>query len=355
MTLEQAAPIGIAGVCVEVGDRALTSEEFSQLSGLPREVIEEKLGFTSLRRWSGVRDEQAVLVDASVQAMAGLDPRRLDLIVCLLHPFHLEADVYGLGVVVKDRLGAVNAEVVEVLDTCAAVTLALQMCRELFLSEARLQHALIVGQVNLWNLLDYGHPATRWASAISDGCGAMLVSRNPELDNVLLETSHFCNPEFIDDVVISSPNLTEPITYKKRFRRLAPQRLDMADPEGFKARLDPVSQAGYVRAVRESLRASGFEDRDLDLLGANTMKPSMWARILHALDLDPATQIYDEENAHVAFIDQFLRILQVREERRLPQGGVLVLTTGGVGFHWTATTVAFKGPRLEGRFTSTRE
>lgn len=99
------------------------------------------------------------------------------------------------------------------------------------------------------------------------------------------------------------------------------------------SRLDPVSQAAYVRAVRESLRASGFEGRELDLLGANTMKPSMWARILRDLELDPATQIYDEESGHVAFLDQFLRIRQVREERRLPQGGVLVLTTGGVGFH----------------------
>ena len=254
--------------------------------------------------------------------------------------------------VVRERLGAVNAEVIEVLDTCASITLALQMCRELFLSESRLQHALIVGMVNVWNLVDYGYPVTRWASAISDGCGALLVSRNPDLDNVLLETSHFCNPEFIDDVVLSSPGISlEAITYKKRFRRLLPQRLDMRDPESFKIWLDPVSQVGYVRAVRDSLRASGFEDRELDLLGANTMKPSMWARILRALELDPTTQMYDEEIGHVAFLDQFLRIQQVREERRLPQGGVLVLTTGGVGFHWTATTVAFKGPRLEGRVT----
>lgn len=350
MRLAEAPPIGIAGVSVEVGDRVVTSDEFSRLSGLPREVIEEKLGFTNLRRWSGVRDDQTALVDASVRAMAGLDPRRLDLIVCLLHPFHSEADVYGLGVVVKERLGAVNAEVTEVLDTCASVTLALQMCRELFLSEPRLHHALLVGLVSIWNLLDYGHPATRWASAISDGCGALLVSRNPALDNVLLETSHFCNPEFIDDVVLSSPGVVvEPVTYKKRFRRLVPQRLDMRDPDSFKGRLDPVSQAGYVRAVRESLRASGFEERELDLLGANTMKPSMWARILRALELDPASQIYDEENGHVAFLDQFLRVRQVREERRLPQGGVLVLATGGVGFHWTATTVAFKGSRLDGQ------
>ena len=49
-------------------------------------MIEGKLGFTNLRRWSGARDDQAALVDASVKAMAGLDPRRLDIIVCLLHP-----------------------------------------------------------------------------------------------------------------------------------------------------------------------------------------------------------------------------------------------------------------------------
>ena len=180
MRLAQAPPIGIAGVSVEVGDRVVTSEEFSRLSGLPRDVIEEKLGFTNLRRWSGVRDDQTALVDASVRAIAGLDPRRLDLIVCLLHPFHWEADVYGLGVVVKERLGAVNAEVTEVLDTCASVTLALQMCRELFLSEPRLHHALIVGLVSIWNLLDYGHPATRWASAISDGLSPVAASTDGE-------------------------------------------------------------------------------------------------------------------------------------------------------------------------------
>ena len=33
------------------------------------------------------------------------------------------------------------------------------------------------------------------------------------------------------------------------------------------------------------------------------MKPSMWTRILHDLELDPATQIYDEEIGHVAFLD----------------------------------------------------
>ena len=264
MALEQAAPIGIAGVCVEVGDRVLTSEEFSQLSGLPREVIEEKLGFTSLRRWSGARDEQAVLVDASVQAMAGLDPRRLDLIVCLLHPFHLEADVYGLGVVVRERLGAVNAEVIEVLDTCAAVTLALQMCRELFLSEARLQHALIVGLVNLWNLLDYGYPATRWASAISDGCGALLVSRNPDQDNVLLDNSYFCNPEFIDDVIISSPKLGETINFKKRFRRLLPTTPGHGRPGKLEGSAGPREPRG-LRAGRAGFAAGlGIEDRDVD-------------------------------------------------------------------------------------------
>jgi 3-oxoacyl-[acyl-carrier-protein] synthase III len=341
-------PIGIAGVAVEVGDRPVSVEEFSEASDLPLAVVLDKLGFKQLLRWGDGPGPDDAALRVCVRALGGLDPRELGAIITLMHPNHGEQEVHGYGTLLKERLGATRAEVLDVADTCASVTLALQLARDLLAAEPELRHVLVVGVVVMLDGVDLSNPTTLWMANISDGAGAILVSRNPDLDNVLLATAHACDASFIDDVLSTSPYAAEPATYRARFRRLLPRRVEVPDKDGFKRRLDKLSQPMYIQTIRDALAASGFRPDQLDLVGANTMKPSMWRGILDAFKLDPATQMYHQDKGHVAFLDQFLCLQQVREERRLPQGGVLALSTAGVGFHWTATVIAFKGPRVEG-------
>jgi 3-oxoacyl-[acyl-carrier-protein] synthase-3 len=246
----------------------------------------------------------------------------------------------------QDTLGAERAELLDIADTCASVTLGLQTVRELMLGDPHIRNALIVGVLTMFDNVDLSNPRTTWMANLSDGAGAMLVRRDAQLDNVVLETAQIVDARFIDDVAFASPYLEETISYRARFRRFLPAHVDVVDKESFKQRLDEVALPSFVRAVRESLQRSGFAVDDIDYLGANTMKPSLWHALLDAFGLRADQQISFAEAGHAGYLDQVMFLQRLRDERRLPHGGVAVLATPGVGFQWTVTTMAFKDPRL---------
>lgn len=342
------APIGIAGAHVEPGDRPLTSEEFFQLSGIPAEVVEKKLGFKRLVKWGELGMHRA-LVKACGQALGGLDPRKVDVLITLLSAPHVEGEVYGYGNLLKDRIGASNAEVLDVNDACASSCLALQLARDLLLAEPHLRNVLVAGMLAVEDAIDMANPATTWVANISDGAGAVLVQRNPDLDNVVLETAQHTDVRFVNDVVFSpSDPRYGTVTHKQRYRGYATRRIDVVDKDAMKARLDPVALESFCKPIYTSLERSGLRPGQMDMLGANHMKPSLWKGILDHLKLDPKAQIYLDDNGHLSFLDQYVYLQRVRAERRLPEGGVLVLASPGIGFLWAATTVVFKGPRTEG-------
>jgi len=339
-------PIGIAGIAAELADMRWDSEEFARFSNIPADVLESRLGFREVFRWGDGRGHIETGVHCASRALAGLDPREVDLICTIAHPYHPEREIYGYAAVLQDALGAEKAELLDVADTCASVTLGLQMVRDLMLSEPEIRNVLVVGIVTTFDNLDLSNPRTTWMANLSDGAGAMLVRRDPHLDNFLLETAQLVDAQFIDDVAFASPYMDEPISYRTRFRRFLPAHVDVADKASFKERLDEVTMSSYIGAARESLERSGFGLDQVDYVGTNRMKPSAWRELLDAFGLKPEEQIKFHAG-HVGPLDQFLFLQSLREERRLPKGGVAVLATPGVGFHWTVTTVAFKGPRLE--------
>lgn len=316
------------------------------ISNIPVEVIERRLGFRQTFRWGDGRGPMAAGVRCASRALAGLDPSEIDVICTIAHPYHPEREIYGYGALLQDALGAGRAELLDVADTCASITLGLQTVRELMLCEPYVRNVLVVGVLSMFDNVDLSNPHTTWMANISDGAGAMLVRRDAQLDNVVLETAQVVDAQFIDDVAFASPYMEEPITYRARFRRFLPAHVEVLNKESMKERLDDVALPSFIRAVRESLARSGFAAEQLDYLGANTMKPSLRQGLLGAFGLDPDRQISLADAGHVGYLDQLLFLQNLRDERRLPDGGVAVLATPGVGFQWTVTTLGFKGQRL---------
>jgi 3-oxoacyl-[acyl-carrier-protein] synthase III len=339
-------PIGVAGIATELADLRIDVDEFARISSIPVDVVEDRLGFRQTFRWGDGRSPMAAGVRCATRALAGLDPNEIDLICTIAHPYHPEREIYGYGAVLQDALGAQRAELLDVADTCSSITLGLQTVRELMLAEPDLRNVLVVGVLSMFDNVDLSNPRTTWMANLSDGAGAMLIRRDAQLDNVLLETAQVVDARFIDDVAFASPYMEEPITYRARFRRFMPVRVEVVDKESFKERLDAVALPSFIRAVDESLERSGFEADHVDYLGANTMKPSLWHALLDAFGLCPQEQIDLADVGHAGYLDQLLFLQRLRDERRLPEGGVAVLATPGVGFQWNATTIAFKGQRL---------
>ncbi|HEY5882160.1 MAG TPA: 3-oxoacyl-[acyl-carrier-protein] synthase III C-terminal domain-containing protein [Nakamurella sp.] len=340
--------IGIAGIATELADLRVGGEEFARLAGIPLDVVERRFGFRQTFRWGDGRGPMATGVRCASRALSGVHPEAIDLICTLAHPYHPEREIYGYGAVLQDALGANNAELLEISDTCASVTLALQTIRELMCTEPDLTTVLVVGVLSMFQNLDLSNPRTTWMANLSDGAGALLLVRDPHLDNAVMETAQVVDAQFIDQIVLSSPYLDEPVTYRERFRRFLPAHVDVVDKDALKRGLDEIALPSFVAAIRESVTRSGFTEDQVDFIGANMMKRSLWQGLLESFALAPDDQIFLDDVGHVGYLDQFLFLQRLRDERRLARGGVAVLATPGVGFHWTATTVAFKGPRLRG-------
>ncbi len=340
-------PIGIAGIATELADLRVDGDEFARISNIPAEVIEGQLGFRHTFRWGDGRGPMATGVRCASRALGGLDPKEIDMICTIAHPYHPEREIYGYAALLQDALGARRAELLDIADTCASITLGLQTVRALMLCQPEIRNVLIVGVLSMFDNVDLSNPRTTWMANLSDGAGALVVRRDAQLDNVVLETAQVVDAQFIDDVAFASPYMDEPITYRERFRRFLPAHVDVVDKASFKERLDDIALPSFIRAARESLTRSGFAADQVDYLGANTMKPSLWHALLNAFGLRPEDQIPLPDAGHVGYLDQLLFLQTLRDERRLPQGGVAALATPAVGFQWTVTTVAFKGPRLE--------
>jgi 3-oxoacyl-[acyl-carrier-protein] synthase-3 len=342
-------PVGIAGVHVELGEDVLTAKDFGRQTGIPSDIVVQKLGFHNLARW-GLTGHLTALRKACAGALGGLDPAKVDVVMSMVSPPHTEAEIYGYATKVRDLLGCTNADVLDVTDACTSSCLTIQLARELLIAEPHLKNVLIVGMLAVWDAVDITNPTTTWIANISDGAGAMLIQRNPDLDNVILETGQTSHAEFMYDTVFTPGDAKRwgVVTHKQRYRKYAPRRFDVVDKEAMKKRLDPVAQPAFVEAMDQSLKASGLGRKDVDYLGLNHMKPSLWKSILAEFGKDPSSQIYLSEFGHTSFLDQFTYVERIREEGRLPEGGILVLGTPGIGFHWAATTVAFKGPRTRG-------
>jgi 3-oxoacyl-[acyl-carrier-protein] synthase III len=339
-------PIGVAGIATELAEPLCDSDEFARISNIPAHIIRDRLGFRQTHRWGDGRSPMATGVRCASRALSGLDPNEVDLICTIAHPYHPEREIYGYGAFLQDALGAKRAEVLDIADTCASITLGLQMVRELMLCQPEIRNVLVVGVLSMFDNLDLSNPRTTWMANLSDGAGAMLVRRDDQLDNVVLETAQVVDAEFIDDVAFASPYMDEPITYHARFRRFLPVHIDAVNKQSFKDRLDEIALPSFIRAVRESLARSGLAADQVDYLGANTMKPSLWQGLLNAFGLRPEEQIPLPDAGHVGYLDQLLFLQRLRDDRRLPDGGIAALATPAVGFQWTVTTVAFKGPRL---------
>lgn len=339
-------PIGLAGIATEIADLRIDSEEFARISNIPGDVVENRLGFRQMFRWGDGRGPVASGVRCAARALGGLDANEIDVICTMAHPYHPEREIYGYGALLQDALGATRAELLDIANTCASLTLGLQTVRELMLCQPEIRNVLLVGVLSMFDNVDLSNPRTTWMANLSDGAGAMVLRRDGQLDNVVLETAQVVDAQFIDDVAFSSPYLDEPITYRSRFRRFIPAHVDVVNKASFKERLDEVALPSFIRAVRESLARSGLAADSVDYLGANTMKPSLWNALLDAFGLNREDQIALPDAGHVGYLDQLLFVQSLREERRLPYGGVATLATPGVGFQWTVTTIGFNGPRL---------
>ena len=350
--------VGITGIGTYVPEGTVSGEAIAAESGIPEEVVVEKMGVREKRVCPpdgdhvtdmSVKAAEAALADAEV------DPAELDIVVYHGSEYK-DHVVWSAAAAITDRLGATNAYATESYTLCAGAPIALRQVTAQLKSEP-IDTALLVAASREEDLVDYGNDGSSFMFNFGSGASAFVVeaadgsdrgesSDGAPFDGRARAAVHASAAEtdgsFADDVVMPAGGSVRPPSEETVREGL--HTLDVPDPDGMKERLGPVSLPAYLSVADTAVERSGFERADLDFVALTHMKRSFHERVLDELGLDPESDgYYLDEYGHVQSVDQALALEAGVENGRLESGDLVCLLAAGTGYTWSATVLRWRG------------
>jgi 3-oxoacyl-[acyl-carrier-protein] synthase III len=329
--------IGIASIGMYIPQQKMTGAEIAEMAGLPREVVEGKMGILE-KSIPGPDDhtcEMGIRAAKVAIERAKIDPLSIDLIIYIGEE-HKEYPLWTSGIKLQEEIGAKNAWAFDTALRCGTTIMALKVARDMMIADASIKTVLIAGGYRNVDFIDYQNPRTRFMYNLAAGGGAIILKRDTEA-NLLLQSHLMTDGSFSEDVVVPAGGTKQPTTIETIKNRL--HYLDVPDPEGMKKRLDEKSMMNFLKVIRESLAKSGYTEKDIDYLGILHMKRSAHDFVLRELGLSPEQSIYLDHYGHIGQIDQILSLELALEQGKVKDGSIVVLVSAGIGYAWGTTTI----------------
>lgn len=331
--------VGIVSTGVYLPGSRMTGSEIASLSGIPREIVETKMGIRE-KRMPGPEDHTCQMgIFAAKKALekADIDPLTIDLIIYIGEE-HKEYPLWTAGIKLQQEIGAINAWAFDVALRCGTTVMALKVAKDMMIADEFIRTVLLAGGYRNVDFIDYQNPRTRFMYNLAAGGGAIILQRGYH-SNELLETSIMTDGSFSEDVVVVSGGTKHPITKDAIEKRL--NYLDVLDPEGMKKRLEEKSMKNFLQVVRRSLSKSGLTQENIDYLAVLHMKRSAHNYVLKELNLRDEQSIYLDEYGHMGQIDQILSLELALEHGKIKAGDLVVFVSAGIGYAWGATTICW--------------
>lgn len=337
-----AAPgIGIAAVGVYVPETFLTAADIATLSGLPEEVVADKLGIVR-KPVPGPDDHTNAMGLWAAQdalARAGVGAAEIDVVLCTTEEWK-EYPLWTAGIKLAHDLGARRAWAIDVQMRCATTMATLKMAQALMVADDEINTVLIAGGYRNVDWVDYGDPSTRFLFSLGAGGGAFLLRKGLDR-NQLLASAVTVDGSFSLDLIAPAGGTVEPLTAEAL--AAGRNRFTCTDPTGMKERLDRVSMESFLGVIDTALAKSGYTRDDIGYLNILHMKPSAHRFILDALGLREDQSCYLDHYGHLGQQDQAVSVKLGVESGRLQDGMVMVMVAAGIGYAWSASVVKW-GP-----------
>lgn len=334
---ELSDPVGIVSTGVYIPNKKMSSKEIAEASGIPKEVVEQKLGILE-KPIPGVDDHTCKMgVRAARTAInrAGIDPLDIDLIIYVGEE-HKEYPLWTSAIKLQEEIGAKNAWAFDIALRCGTTIAALKVARDMITTDDSIKTVLIAGGYRNVDLINYQNPRTRFMFNLAAGGGALILKRG-YAENHVLQSHLMTDGSFSEDVIVPAGGTKQPTTAQTVANRL--HYLDVPDPQRMKERLDRKSLKNFLKVIRFSLRKSGYCEKDIDYLGILHMKRSAHDFVLKELGLSQEQSIYLNHYGHIGQIDQILSLELGVKQGKIQNGSVVVLVSAGIGYAWGATTI----------------
>ncbi|WP_042341443.1 3-oxoacyl-ACP synthase [Bacillus timonensis] len=329
--------VGILSTGIYIPKEFLTAEDISIKSGIPKEIVETKLGILK-KPIPGPDDHTCEMgIKAAREAIkkAKIHPLEIDLIIYIGEE-HKEFPLWTAAIKMQQELGAANAWGFDVALRCGTTIMALKVAKDMMRSDDSIKTVLLAGGYRNVDFIDYENPRTRFMYNLGAGGGAILLQRGSHQNHVL-ESHIITDGAFSEDVVVIAGGTKNPMTKEALDHKL--NMLDVLDPEGMKQRLEEKSMQNFLQVIRKAIQKSGYTEADIDYLGILHMKKSAHDYVLNQLGLSIEQSIYLNEYGHIGQMDQILSLELAEKEGKIKEGDLVVLVSAGIGYAWGATVI----------------
>lgn len=328
---------GIKSMGVYIPDRKMTAAQLAEKTGMPENIIIEKLGIKE-KPLPGPGDHTCEMgIKAAREAIekASLDPADIDMVIYIGEEYK-EYPLWTAAIKLQEEVGAVNAFAFDVALRCGTTILAIKLAKDMMTADPEIKTVLLAGGYRNVDFIDYGNPRTRFMYNLGAGGAAMILEEDSK-QNVILGTHMITDGTFSEDVVVPVGGTKTPLTAENL--QAGRYQLDVLDPEGMKARLEQKSMDNFLKCIREALRKSGYTEDDIDYVAMLHMKRSAHHYVLDQLGVPHEKSIYLEDYGHIGQMDQIISLQLAEDRGMLRPGDIVVLVSAGIGYAWGANVI----------------
>jgi 3-oxoacyl-[acyl-carrier-protein] synthase-3 len=339
--------VHLTGVGTYVPDETVSGGDIAARSGIPEDVVVEKMGVVEKHVCRGDEDHPSdMCVAAAREALedAGCPVDSLDA-VRYHGSEYKDFVVWNLAADVADRLGATGAYASESYALCAGTPIAIREAAAQVEADA-LDRVLLVAASREEDLVDYDDPDTSFTFNFGSGASAFVLESGDAVngDRSLArvhDSAAVTDGSFSRDVVMPGGGTRDPPSHESVEAGM--HALRVPDHESMKERLGEVSLANFLDVADTALDRSGFTRDDLDFAAITHMKRSFHDYLCDELGLGDDEQCYLEEYGHVQAVDQALATNEARSRELLESGDTVLYLAAGTGYTWAATVFEWRG------------
>jgi 3-oxoacyl-[acyl-carrier-protein] synthase-3 len=335
--------VALTGYGVYTPDRTVTGEEIAAESGVPEDVVTEKMGIVEKRVCPPDGDHATdMCVEAAEDALsdAGVAPVDVDLV--LYHGSEYKDHiVWSAAANVAERLGAANAFATESYTLCAGAPLAIRQTRAQ-LQTGDVDTALLVSASREEDLVDYGDEDASFMFNFGSGASAMVLERDAgeRARAVVHESAAITDGSFSEDVIMPAGGSKKPAS--RETVEAGEHTLTVASDD-MKERIAPVSGPNFMSVADDALERSGLTRDDIDFVALTHMKRSFHDHLTSELGVGEDGHHYLDHYGHVQSVDQCLALDEGLDRGFVESGDTVLFLAAGTGYTWAATALEWRG------------
>ncbi|WP_232701923.1 3-oxoacyl-ACP synthase [Halobacterium wangiae] len=335
--------VSLTGYGVYTPDEVITGEEIAARSGVPEDVVVEKMGIRETHVCPPDDDHVTdMCVEAAEDALADADLDPVDLDLVLYHGSEFkDYVVWSAAANVAERLGAENAYATESYTLCAGAPLAIRQTRAQ-IQTGDVDTALLVAASREEDLVDYSDEDASFMFNFGSGASAFVLERDAgdRTRAVVHESAALTDGSFSEDVIMPAGGSKHPPTHETVDAGM--HSLTVASDD-MKERIAPVSGPNFLSVADDALDLSELTRGDVDFVALTHMKRSFHNWLTDELGVGDDDHHYLDEYGHVQSVDQALALDEGLRAGNVESGDTVLFLAAGTGYTWAATALEWRG------------